>query len=105
VYDYAARYTAGATTFPCPARLPAPVLAAAEAAALAVHRLLGLRDLSRTDAIVTDDGTVYVLEVNTCPGLTETSLLPTAMTAAGEHLGQLVSRLIDATIERASQSA
>jgi len=54
---------------------------AAEQVALDAHRLLGMRDLSRTDAIVTEDGTVHVLEVNVSPGLTETSLLPTAAAA------------------------
>jgi D-alanine-D-alanine ligase len=100
MYDFAARYTPGAAAFPCPARLPLAIRAAAEQAALDVHRLLGLRDLSRSDAIVTEDGTVQVLEVNTCPGLTETSLLPTAMAAAGEHLGTVVSTLIDEAIRR-----
>ncbi|MDT7667434.1 MAG: D-alanine-D-alanine ligase, partial [Pseudonocardiales bacterium] len=97
---YTARYTPGATTFHCPARLPEPVQRAAEQAALDAHRLLGLRDLSRTDAIVTEDGTVHVLEVNVSPGLTETSLLPIAAAAAGEHLGQLFSGLIDEAIRR-----
>jgi D-alanine-D-alanine ligase len=100
MYDFAARYTPGAAVFPCPARLPSEIRTAAEQAALDVHRLLGLRDLSRTDAIITEDGTVAVLEVNTCPGLTETSLLPTAMAAAGEHLGHLVSTLIDEAVRR-----
>ncbi|HZZ51384.1 MAG TPA: D-alanine--D-alanine ligase [Pseudonocardia sp.] len=102
VYDYASRYTPGATSFPCPARVSAPVLAEAERTALEVHRLLGLRDLSRTDAIIAPDGTVYVLEVATCPGLTETSLLPTAMAASGESLGHLFSSLIDEAIRRTS---
>ncbi|HEY2207031.1 MAG TPA: D-alanine--D-alanine ligase [Pseudonocardia sp.] len=100
VYDYAARYTPGAAGFPCPAELPVDVLRAAERAALDAHRLLGLRDLSRTDAIVTDDGTVHVLEVNVSPGLTETSLLPTAVEAAGERLGGLFSSLIDGAVRR-----
>lgn len=100
VYDYASRYTPGATSFPCPARVPAPVLADAERSALEVHELLGLRDLSRTDAIIASDGTVYVLEVATCPGLTETSLLPTAMAASGETLGDLFGSLIDESIRR-----
>jgi D-alanine-D-alanine ligase len=100
VYDYTARYTPGATTFHCPARLDERVRRAAEQVALDAHRLLGMRDLSRTDAIVTDDGTVHVLEVSVSPGLTETSLLPAAAAAAGEHLGQLFSGLIDEAIRR-----
>ncbi len=100
VYDYTARYTPGATTFHCPARLPDVVITAAQETALEAHRLLGLRDLSRMDAIVTSTGTVEVLEVNVCPGLTATSLLPTAVAAAGEHLGQLFSDLLDGAIRR-----
>jgi D-alanine-D-alanine ligase len=100
-YDYVARYTPGATTFRCPAPLDPEVIRAAERAALDAHRLLGLRDLSRTDAIITEDGTVWVLEVNVSPGLTETSLLPTAVSAAGEHLGELFGNLVDQAIRRA----
>jgi D-alanine-D-alanine ligase len=100
IYDYSARYTPGATAFPCPAGLPEEVLRSAEATALEVHRLLGLRDLSRTDAIVTEDGTISVLEVNVTPGLTETSLLPTAAQAAGERLGSLFTVLIDNAVRR-----
>jgi D-alanine-D-alanine ligase len=101
VYDYAARYTPGGATFHCPARLGEPVRRAAQRVALNAHRLLGLRDLSRTDAIITEDGMVHVLEVNVSPGLTETSLLPTAVAAAGEHLGHLFGGLIEEAIRRA----
>ncbi|HEY4008085.1 MAG TPA: D-alanine--D-alanine ligase [Pseudonocardia sp.] len=100
VYDFTARYTPGATSFPCPARLPAQVLRGVEQAALQVHQLLGLRDVSRTDAIVAEDGTVYVMEVDACPGLTDTSLLPLAVAAAGEHLGEVFSALVDEAIRR-----
>jgi D-alanine-D-alanine ligase len=100
VYDYTTRYTPGATTFHCPARLPDEVIHAAQKTALEAHQLLGLRDLSRMDAIVTPAGTVEVLEVNVCPGLTETSLLPTSVAAAGEHLGQLFSDLLDEAVRR-----
>jgi D-alanine-D-alanine ligase len=100
VYDYTARYTPGATSFPCPARLPAQVLRGVEQAALQVHQLLGLRDVSRTDAIVAEDGAVYVMEVDACPGLTDTSLLPLAVAAAGEHLGEVFSALVDEAIRR-----
>lgn len=100
LYDYSARYTPGATTFHCPARLDATAMDAAQRAALEAHRALGLRHLSRTDAIISPDGVVHVLEVNVCPGLTNTSLLPTAVDAAGEHLGRLFGALIDAAIGR-----
>jgi len=86
-YDYVARYTAGETDFHVPARLPEPVSAEAAALALTAHRVLGLRDISRTDAIIDAGGNVQFLEVNVAPGMTETSLLPMALSAAGRQLG------------------
>jgi len=83
VYDYAARYTAGHTEFFCPAR-PAPeLLNTASETALVAHRALGLRDFSRTDLIIDQDGRVTFLETNVAPGLTETSTFPMATEAAG----------------------
>ncbi|OZM82430.1 D-alanine--D-alanine ligase [Pseudonocardia sp. MH-G8] len=100
VYDYTARYTPGRATFHCPARLDPPVLARLEETALAAHRLLGLRDVSRTDAVVDENGSVQVLEVNVSPGLTETSLLPTAVRTAGMDLGELYAALVERAIAR-----
>ena len=85
-FDYAARYTTGQTEFYAPARLPADVAAAAAAAAVTAHDVLGLRDLSRTDLIISGDQ-VFFLEVNVAPGMTETSTLPMALQAAGLDLG------------------
>lgn len=100
VYDYTARYTPGATTFHCPARLDDATTARLTEAALAAHRLLGLRDVSRTDAVVDREGRVQVLEVNVSPGLTDTSLLPTAARAAGLDLATLYGRLVRRAIAR-----
>lgn len=99
-YDYAARYTAGATEFYVPARVSEE--AAAEAARLAVvaHEVLGLADLSRTDCIVDDDGGVHFLEVNVSPGMTETSLLPLAVHAADMDLGILCRDLLQVAMSR-----
>ena len=99
-YDYSARYTPGAADFRCPARLDASVLKALEEAALAAHELLGLRDVSRTDAIVDESGRVQILEVNVSPGLTETSLLPIAVRTAGMELGQLYAGLVERAVSR-----
>jgi D-alanine-D-alanine ligase len=100
VFDYDARYTAGMTTYYTPARLDTEQATAAARLAVAAHQILGLRDVSRTDAIVAEDGTVQFLEVNVSPGLTETSMLPMAVEAAGEELGALYSRLIERSIAR-----
>ena len=83
VYDYTARYTAGSTEFVVPAKLSDAATAECERVALAVHEAFGLRDLSRSDLIVDDDGTVWFLEVNVAPGFTETSTVPLAVQAAG----------------------
>lgn len=101
IYDYTARYTAGLTTFHRPARLDDHAAAAVADLAVAAHRLLGLRDVSRTDAIVAPDGTVYFLEVNSSPGLTETSLLPMAAEVAGRSLGDIYAGLIERAVARA----
>ncbi len=100
VYDYTARYTAGQTEFFTPARLSAAQAEAVAAAAVAAHTALGLRDLSRVDAIVDGDGVVQVLEVNTAPGMTETSLLPMAVEAAGVAFGELLRTLLQRAAAR-----
>lgn len=100
VYDYTARYTPGGAAFHCPARLDADVIARLEETALAAHRLLGLRDVSRMDAVVDDEGRVQVLEVNVSPGLTDTSLLPTAATTVGIDLGDLYAGLVERAVSR-----
>lgn len=98
VYSFEARYNAGETRFYTPARLDAEVAARAAETALRAHRTLGLRHLSRVDLIVDDDGVAWFLEANVLPGLTETSLLPQALEAAGHDLGWVYSALAEAAI-------
>jgi D-alanine-D-alanine ligase len=100
VYDYTARYTAGLTSFFAPARLSDEAAKAVGELAVAAHRQLGLRDISRTDAVVSPDGTVHFLEVNLSPGLTETSTVPMAIDASGESLGAVFAELVDRAIRR-----
>jgi D-alanine-D-alanine ligase len=94
VFDYTSRYTPGLTEYHAPARLSEDVAVAAAALAVEVHEVLGLRDLSRTDAIISPDGEVHFLEVNVSPGLTETSMFPMAVEAAGYELGEVLARLL-----------
>lgn len=101
LYDYAARYTAGTTEFFCPARLPEDQALAAQAMALNMHLLLGLDDWSRTDLIIDADGRPWFLEVNVAPGMTETSLFPQALVAAGLGLGELTASLAEDAVDRA----
>jgi D-alanine--D-alanine ligase len=93
-FDYASRYTAGMTEYHAPARLSPEAAAAAGDVAVLAHRALGLRDLSRTDLIVSADGTIQYLETNVAPGMTTTSLLPLAAAAAGIELGALCRDLL-----------
>lgn len=99
-YDYAARYTAGLTRFHCPARLEPAIARRVADVAVQAHVLLGLRDVSRTDAVVADDGTVEFLEVNVSPGLTETSLLPMAVQADRSSLGDVFIALVEQALRR-----
>jgi D-alanine-D-alanine ligase len=99
-YDYTARYTAGQTEFYAPARLPDAAADAAAKAAMRAHSALGLRDVSRTDMIVSDAGEVYFLEVNVSPGMTETSTLPMALDAAGYAFGPACLTLLRLAADR-----
>jgi len=100
VYDYAARYTAGLTTWHTPARLAPAVAESVASVALAAYAALGLRDLSRVDLIVDEAGTPHVLGVNVSPGMTETSLLPLAVQAGGLDFGKVVAGLVERVVER-----
>ena len=94
VYDFEARYEIGRTEFVCPADLGEEVTARVQQLALEVHGLLGCRGLSRVDLMLGADGESWVLEVNTVPGMTETSLLPQAADAAGIDFDDLVARIL-----------
>jgi D-alanine-D-alanine ligase len=98
-YDYEAKYAPGGSDHIVPARLPASVAEKAQEIARTCHVTLGCRGMSRTDMIVTPDGIVYTLEVNTIPGMTPTSLLPCAAEAAGISFSMLLDRLIDLALE------
>lgn len=98
VYSFEERYNAGETNFYVPARLDADIAERAADAALDAHRSLGLRHISRVDMIIDGAGTPWFLEANVLPGLTETSLLPQALEAAGHDLGWVYARLAEAAI-------
>ncbi len=103
VYDYSARYTAGATEFVVPADVADAVTVACAATAVAVHDALELRHLSRSDLVVDAAGEVWFLEVNVAPGVTETSLVPLALEAAGLSLGRELVTLVDDAIASADR--
>ncbi|NLF04974.1 MAG: D-alanine--D-alanine ligase [Actinomycetales bacterium] len=97
-YDYDARYVPGRVEYFAPARLAAEVAARVADVALGVHESLGLRHLSRTDLIVSDDGVPQFIDINTAPGMTETSLLPQAAEAAGHELGELYRAIVEGAL-------
>ena len=97
-YDFEAKYTPGATEEIVPARITEEATARAQKLALTAHKSLGCRGVSRVD-IIADCDAMYVLEVNTIPGMTPTSLLPTAAAAAGIPFGKLLDMLIDFALE------
>jgi D-alanine-D-alanine ligase len=100
-YDFDARYEIGRSAFVCPADLPPAVTARAQELAVAVHELLGCRDVSRIDLLCDADDELHVLEANVIPGLTDTSLLPQAADAAGIGFDELIGRLVERALARA----
>jgi D-alanine-D-alanine ligase len=98
-FDYTAKYSSGESEEIVPAPRPQALLDRIQETALAAHRIIGCRGVSRTDMIYTGD-TLYVLETNTLPGLTPQSLLPKAFSAAGGTYGGLLETLIAATLRK-----
>lgn len=102
-YDYAARYTAGATEYFAPARLADEAAGACRDAAMAAWSALRLLDVTRVDMIVDPDGMPQVLEVNVSPGMTETSLLPMGANAVGMGFRDLCDAVLRSASERGSR--
>ncbi|RYG41854.1 D-alanine--D-alanine ligase, partial [bacterium] len=104
-YDFANKYTPGATEEIIPARLSPEVYAETQRLAMAAHRALGCEAVSRTDMIVVNGDTPVILETNTLPGMTGTSLLPNAALAAGISFEEVCSRLVEDAIRRYEEAA
>lgn len=97
-FDYEAKYIPGRTQEICPARISPELALKAQQYAIRAHRALRCRGYSRTDMIISADQ-IYVLETNTIPGMTETSLFPQAAAAAGISFADLLDRLIELALE------
>ena len=104
-YDYKSKYTKGETDYFCPADFDPDTTARIQEAAMAAFRAIGGRDYSRVDVMVNASGEPVVLEVNTLPGMTETSLLPKAAAAAGLGYAALCERMVELALERAAAIA
>lgn len=95
-YDYQNKYTAGATEYLVPAPLDPEIAAKVAEVGVRAHQALGCRTYSRADVRLTPDGVPYLLEVNTAPGMTATSLVPKAANAVGVSMPEFVKQVIQA---------
>lgn len=94
-YDFKAKYTAGGVEHIIPAPLPEEILTKLAEVSVKAYDVLGCAGVARTDCIVGTDGTCYVLEMNTVPGMTPTSLVPDAAAAEGTTFGELCEMILD----------
>ncbi len=100
-YDFKAKYTQGQSQHNFAPPLPAEIIERAKRLAVEASRALGCRDLGRVDIMVDADNNCYLLEINTIPGFTPTSLMPDAAAHAGIRFAELVDRLVNVAWERA----
>jgi UDP-N-acetylmuramate--L-alanine ligase len=99
-YDFSAKYTPGATEEIVPARISESAEQRVREAALTAHRAIGADDISRSDFIITPEDDVVILEVNTLPGMTMTSLVPRSAASVGISYAQLCERILRSAMER-----
>ena len=100
-YDYAAKYTAGTTKYHYPARIPEAHARRVMEAAETAHRGLGCAGVTRVDFIVVPDGTPYILEINTLPGMTATSLVPKIAAGLGIAFPDLCEKILESAALKA----
>jgi len=98
-YDYRAKYEPGMSKHIVPAELPRKQYELAQSLALSAHRALGCRGATRVDMVMDKEDKIYLLEVNTIPGMTETSLLPEAAAVAGIDFKQLVVKILSYALD------
>jgi len=99
-FDYHNKYAPDGAEELCPAPISAEQTHSVQAAAISAHRALGLEDYSRADFILTPDNTLYILEVNTLPGMTSGSLIPKEAAAIGLSFGELLERLLTLAVKK-----
>jgi D-alanine-D-alanine ligase len=97
-YDYASKYTKGMSTYTCPAQLEKELARHVRELAVEAAQVLGCRGVARVDFRLSDDDEPTILEVNTLPGMTPTSLVPMAAAAKGMSYDQLVARILDMAV-------
>lgn len=102
-YDFSAKYEKGKTQYLCPAPLSAAITKQINALALKTYQVMGCDGAIRVDFRITPRGRPYVLEINTVPGMTETSLLPMAAAQAGIDYDELTERILRSALVRAKE--
>jgi len=100
-YDYERKYTKGMTVYDCPAKIDDGVSQQIEEVAMKAYRVLGCENFARVDLRLGNDGVAYFLEVNTVPGMTDTSLVPMGAKVRGMSFPQLVDRITRYALRRA----
>ncbi len=100
-YDFSAKYEKGRTQYLCPAPLPAALTRQIRQLAIQTYQALGCSGAARVDFRITPKGKPFVLEINTVPGMTETSLLPMAAGKAGLSYDTLTERILQSALQRA----
>ncbi|MBN1383546.1 MAG: D-alanine--D-alanine ligase [Elusimicrobia bacterium] len=98
-YDFYSKYASGGSRHLIPARLPKNVVEKAGKIGLLAHSVLGCRAMSRVDMIVDKKNNIYVLEVNTIPGMTDTSLFPDAAKFDGIFFGRMLKKIIEFSVK------
>lgn len=99
IYDFESKYAPGGCKHICPARLAEQTAVRLQELAKAAHHALGCRGVSRTDFIVDEEGSPWILETNTIPGMTPTSLLPDTASVAGYTFPELCTKLVEYALE------
>lgn len=100
IFDYQSKYAFGGSEEITPPNLPQKTIKSIQMIALKAHKLIGCSGMSRTDMILTGEGNLYVLELNTIPGMTETSLLPQQAAAMGINFPQLLEIIIKSALRK-----
>lgn len=103
-YDFEAKYAEGGSEHLCPARLNEELTKNVQNLAVHAHNVLDCSGMSRSDFILDDEGELWILETNTIPGMTETSLLPDACRAAGMSFSELCTKLIVYALKNSASS-
>ena len=99
LYDYECKYNQGMTEYFCPANIDKDLTKAIQESALKIHKLLGCRHYSRADFRLDENGKAWFLELNTLPGMTETSLVPKAAKASGLSFPELIQTIINEALK------